>query len=78
MIPVRGEIGSTIIYSLLEELLVDGVQSEAVADPLDLGDEVAQLFDRLHLLLEVLTLGEVTKLGVGMVLGDFVQVQQRL
>ena len=36
-------------------LLVEHVESHAIADPLDLGDQVAELLDGLHLLLEVLS-----------------------
>merc|ERR1712156_1121431 len=50
--------------NMLLELFVDDVKAEPVAGPLHLGEEVHDLLDGLHLLLEVLALQEVGELRV--------------
>merc|ERR1711962_767608 len=50
--------------NMLLELFVDDVKAEPVAGPLHLGEEVHDLLDGLHLLLEVLGLQEVGELCV--------------
>ncbi len=63
---------------LLLELLVDEVDAEPLSGPLHPGDEVAEVADGLHLLLEVLRLDEVHQLRVLRVVRDLVQLQQGL
>jgi len=64
--------------SLGLHLLVDHVEAETVAGPLDLGDHVADLLDPVHLLVEVVALQEVAEVGVALVPRLAVQVQQAL
>lgn len=44
--------------------------------PAQVGDVVAQFFDGLHLLIQVVRLNEVTQMSVIFLSGQFVQVQQ--
>ncbi len=62
----------------LLELLVDHVETEAVAGALHLGDQVGDLLLGLDLLLEVLALDEVGQLWVAVGLGGLVQLQEGL
>jgi hypothetical protein len=64
--------------TLLLQLFVNDVLSKAGSGPLEFGEEVAELLDTLHLLLEVLSLEEVGELVVVVVVGDGVQVQKAL
>jgi len=57
-------IYSTIYNNMLLEFFVDDVEAEAVPGPLHLGEEVDNLLDGLHLLLEELALQEVGELRV--------------
>ena len=67
-----------LVLSDLFQVLVNEVDSQTISSPLELGHQIAQLLDVLNLLLEVLSLKEVTHLGVRVVLSNLVKVQQAL
>lgn len=61
--PVQANKGrSTVSSSLSKSLTVVVVHTVAWADPLEISDVVAQLFDALHLLVEEVALNEVSHL----------------
>lgn len=60
------------------ELLVEHEDAESLANAFAVGDEVGNLLHRLHLLLQVLALDEVTELRVVAVSRSLVQLQQGL
>jgi len=60
------------------DFFVHHVQAEAVAGPLDLGDQVPNLLDALHLLAQELSLKVVAQVRVPVPVTGLVQVQQAL
>merc|ERR1719312_1715382 len=69
---------NSLLLGDLRHLLVDDVDAEPVAGALELGDDVADGLDALHLLVEVVALQEVAEVGVALLPRLPVQVQQRL
>lgn len=63
---------------LAAELLVELPLAEARADTLEVGDHVPDLLDGLYLFLQVVALQEVGHLGIVVLGGHFVEVEQRL
>ena len=60
------------------DFFVHHVQAKAVAGPLDLGDQVSDLLDALHLLAKELGLQVVAQVRVPMPVTGLVQVEQAL
>jgi len=69
---------NSLLLGDLCHLLVDDVDAESVAGALELGDDVADGLDALHLLVEVVALQEVAEVGVALLPRLPVQVKQRL
>ena len=66
------------LIGLRGEFFVDDVDSESVSGALHLGDEVSQVLDGLHLLLQEGSLQEVGQLGVIVLAGSPVNLEKRL
>jgi hypothetical protein len=60
------------------ELLVDDVDPESISGPLHPGDQVCQVLDCLHLILEEGPLQEVGQLSVVVLAGGSVNLKKRL
>ena len=63
--------------SILGKLLVNDVHADAIPGPLQLGVEVPEFLDVLHLLLQVVALKEVAELRVLVRLGNLVKLNKR-
>merc|ERR1711862_1023828 len=74
----QNALQNSLLLGDLRHLLVDDVDAESVAGALELGDDVADGLDALHLLVEVVALQEVAEVGVALLPRLPVQVQQRL
>ncbi len=67
-----------LVLALFFHELVKLPFTKPLADALGLGDVVAELLDRDHLLLKVVRFQEVAHLGVALLAGAPVQVEDRL
>ena len=77
------KIFNDIIYhtearKLRHNLLVNDVEPQPVPGSLDLGDQVSDLLDAVHLLGQVFRLQKVTQVGVTKVGGHLVDIQKTL
>ena len=71
-----GRYAQGFVYLL--ELFVNDVETKSVSGPLHFCDQVANLFLGFNLLLQVLSLNEVSQLSISMRVGKFVHLKQRL
>ena len=67
-----------LLIGLGLELLVDDVEADSVSGALHLGDQVGELLDGLDLLLEVLALEVVGQLGILVLRGHLVNLEEGL
>merc|ERR1712189_8619 len=63
---------------VLGKVLVEQMDAKAITNALEFGDHVADVLDALHLFIQVVGLEEVTQMGVSIVAGRDMQLEQAL
>ena len=63
---------------VLGKILVEQMDAKAITNALEFGDHVADVLDALHLFIQVVGLEEVTQMGVSIVAGRDMQLEQAL